>query len=853
MIPVHLCLSGFLSYLDPVDLDFTTFDVACISGSNGAGKSSLLDAITWVLFGQARRGDDAIINSHAKTAEVTLDMQYEGHKYRVQRIKTRDKSVALEFFVCTPEGEWRALTEHTVRETEKRIRQTLRMDYETFVNASFFLQGKADSFAQQSPGNRKKILSSILGLEVWETYRANAYERRKLAESEVTTIDGILDEINKELGEEEQRKGRLKDLEDALVQYENLRKEKEATLDALRRTAASLEEQRRMVQVLQGQLQAARARLADHDTQREARQREQQQYRERLASETDVQAAYQRWQAARQDLERWDAVAANFRQHDQERTAPLMAIRAEGSRLEQELQSLLAQEHAIQQGMERLPLLEEQMKTTETSLTELAARLNERPELENTIRRLHVEAGEAQAENRSLREQMTDLRQRIDRLKEIGGAVCPLCGQPLGAEEREQLIQSLENQGREMGDVFRQNQKLLQDGETQRKEMEARLGEFGPLEEDLRRLHRMADQLADQHQQVISSLDAWKSGGALRLAEVQRLLDEENYAPEARAELERINALLKELGYDAAAHDAVRRAEQDGRSSEEALRQIEAARAALGPLERELERLDEQIAAERLNVEAQQAATRSAEEQYRAGADALPDLNQVERDLFNLQENENRARMQVGGARQQVQVLDTLRKRHKDQAQRRELAARQVNQLKTLERAFGKDGVPALLIEQALPEIETQANEILDRLSGGNMAVRFSTQKDYKDKSRDDKRETLDIIISDASGAREYELFSGGEAFRVNFAIRLALSRFLAQRAGARLQTLVIDEGFGSQDVEGRQRLIEAINLVRPDFEKILAITHLEELKEAFPVRIEVEKTARGSQVRVIG
>ena len=77
---------------------------------------------------------------------------------------------------------------------------------------------------------------------------------------------------------------------------------------------------------------------------------------------------------------------------------------------------------------------------------------------------------------------------------------------------------------------------------------------------------------------------------------------------------------------------------------------------------------------------------------------------------------------------------------------------------------------------------------------------------------REDKKETLDIIISDAAGPREYELFSGGEAFRVNFAIRLALSRVLAQRAGARLQTLVIDEGFGSQDAEGRQRLIEAIN-----------------------------------------
>jgi exonuclease SbcC len=132
------------------------------------------------------------------------------------------------------------------------------------------------------------------------------------------------------------------------------------------------------------------------------------------------------------------------------------------------------------------------------------------------------------------------------------------------------------------------------------------------------------------------------------------------------------------------------------------------------------------------------------------------------------------------------------------------------------------------------------------------MTVRFVTQAAYKDKRRVDMKETLDIQISDGAGARDYELFSGGEAFRVNFAIRLALSEVLVQRAGARLQTLVIDEGFGSQDTLGRQRLIEAINSVRPDFAKILVITHIDELKDAFPNRIEVEKTLHGSSLRVI-
>src|SRR4030065_607560 len=142
MIPLPLPLSGFLSYHDPVEIDFTSFDLACISGPNGAGKSSLLDAITWALFAQARRRDDALINTltwkASGQAQVSLVFAYEGNIYRVQRIKPRDKTMLLEFFIFQvngksgqPEvdllplytdnwplttGTWKPLTERTMRE-----------------------------------------------------------------------------------------------------------------------------------------------------------------------------------------------------------------------------------------------------------------------------------------------------------------------------------------------------------------------------------------------------------------------------------------------------------------------------------------------------------------------------------------------------------------------------------------------------------------------------------------------------------------------------------------------------------------------------------------------------------------
>ncbi|MBK7453405.1 MAG: SMC family ATPase [Anaerolineales bacterium] len=139
MIPRHLRISGFLSYRDPADLDFNSFELACISGHNGAGKSSLLDALTWVLFGEARGKGMDVINLHkdVKAAEVALIFEYEGNVFRVQRTLPRGKSTVLEFQVQDKEN-WKPLTEKTTRDTQARIEQTLRLDYETFINASFF-------------------------------------------------------------------------------------------------------------------------------------------------------------------------------------------------------------------------------------------------------------------------------------------------------------------------------------------------------------------------------------------------------------------------------------------------------------------------------------------------------------------------------------------------------------------------------------------------------------------------------------------------------------------------------------------------------------------------------------------
>lgn len=849
MIPIKLTLQGFLSYNEPVEVDFTLFKLACISGPNGAGKSSLLDAMTWALFGQARKRDESLINTRCDVAEVSLVFDYEGVRYRVQRTNPRGRTNQLEFQIQASDGNWKVLTERALRETQLRIEETLRMDYDTFINASFFLQGKADQFTQQRPGDRKRILASILGLEVWETYKKRATEQRKELESEIDTLDGRLSEIQNELNDEDERRARLVELTAELAHLSVARVAQETSLETVRQVVARLDEQARLVDTLKRNLELAETGLLALVSRLEERRLERQAQAELLDRATEIHAAHTLWQQLHSELGRWDEIASRFREQEIQRQAPLMEIERQRARFTQESTTLEENLTRYQVAVSEHERLSVEKREAESAVLQTEVELALRVDLEVALQEAVQGRAEAQAENPRLKSEMEKLKERIEQLENAEGANCPVCGQPLSETERQALMVSLTNDGVAMGNRYRENRTLLQDSDQKVAQLQDKMQHFSLVENELRVRLRRVDQITERRKQLEELIGEWESNGAQRLETLKEALQAENFALTARALLAEVDARLKEIGYDAAQHDQVRRAEEQARHAQEEFRELEKAQAALAPLEREIANLEMQVEAQSAEILRQKKDYEQAAESLTITQAQTPDVSRMENDLLDLQEQENRLRMIVGAAQQKVDVLEDLKKRRLAYANQRDTLALRVGQYKQLERAFGKDGVPALLIEQALPQIEARANDILERLSNGTMRVSFVTQASYKDRRRDELRETLDIQISDGAGSRDYETYSGGEAFRVNFAIRLALSEVLARRAGARLQTLVIDEGFGSQDTQGRQRLIEAINLVKDDFACILVITHIDELKDYFPVRIEVQKTPSGSRV----
>lgn len=850
MIPVKLQISGFLSYQEPAEVDFTGFNLACISGANGAGKSSLLDAITWVLFGKARQNDDSIINTHKDTARVVLIFDYEGETYRVMREKHRNKTGVLEFHIKAADGEWTVLTKESIRATEAFIRDTLKMEYETFINASFFLQGKADQFAQKNPAQRKEILSAILGLDRWETYRLEASQRGKQVKSEIDYLDGQLREIASELAEEDQRNQKLAEEEAACAEISQKRAEKQTLVQhaqkldsALQAQKAAVERMDRDHQAAAGKAVQARAKLDELDGLIRGDQ-------ELIRDEPKIEAQFAEWNAAREQKDKLQETANRFHHLVSVRSPLLSQISAEEGKLRQQLMQIAESKKALPAILAELDRLEKTLPEQKRQLGALQAEVDKRPDLEKKLQTINSEKVQYTTESERITKDLDSLRDRFKPLRKAVGAECPVCGQPLTENHRTELLAAMEKEGLEL-----KNRKETCDQMAAQKEKELQIvqSQIREIEQAVRRLQNVQSEYDRAVELQTRKLDEKKTQetAADQEAIIQSMLDTGMFATETREQESRIRTEMDALNFDE--NDLAR---LSARESE--LRSIETAHRELGIAKTRLEQRLEQKKSLMSQLEENErdltritAELEEARKQQQELSNGLPDLAELTLELNKLSDEEAVHLKLVGEARSRVKVLEERRKEQKQVNGERLEKSRQLDRLKILEKAFGKSGVPALLIEEALPEIESRANEILDRLSDGNMSVQLVTQREYKDKKREDKQETLDILISDGAGERAYELFSGGEAFRVNFAIRLALSQELAHRAGARLQTLVIDEGFGSQDADGRQRLIETINIVQENFEKILVITHMEELKEAFPAHIEVEKTPQGSKVMV--
>jgi exonuclease SbcC len=336
----------------------------------------------------------------------------------------------------------------------------------------------------------------------------------------------------------------------------------------------------------------------------------------------------------------------------------------------------------------------------------------------------------------------------------------------------------------------------------------------------------------------------------------QLLADIENLRlhSEIQQNLQGIERAIAELGYDRDRHNTIIAELHQAQSWQLQHQNLQQAKAQLPQHQARLVELEEALQARRTEQESLQDRLEQLSARMAQMTDYTAEIEQLSTRVQQRRHQMDDLLAARGRIQQRLEQLERDRLQHEQTSEQLQSVRRQYRVYYELSRAFGKNGLQTLMIENILPHLEAQTNQILARLTGNQLHVQFVTQKASKSSSKRKTKtiDTLDILIADTRGTRPYETYSGGEAFRINFSIRLALARLLAQRAGTSVQMLIVDEGFGTQDREGCDRLIAALNAIASDFSCILTVTHMPQFKEAFQTRIEVRKTSEGSQLQLL-
>lgn len=848
MIPIQLKLRNFMAYQEAA-LDFQGIHLAALTGHNGAGKSSLLDAITWALWGRARTNrDDELIRLGQTEMEVEYTFNLNNDIYRVIRKRDSSKRGRSDLsFQVEDAGGWRTLTETSLRVTQSKINQLLRLDYDTFINSAFLLQGRADEFTTKPPAQRKKILSDILGLELYDLYAERAKKRAQEKEREATAVEAEIQHIEQELAREPEYRAELAAAEKESAQLNKELQSAEKEMLDLRDQHRAIDHKQRQLEDLRDRLTGAEADVSDTAQAIAAAAANIEACQNILARRSDIEAGLAQLRQARESVKDWERRLHESAKLSERKYELDTAFKAAKAKIEADLSGVEATINLLNPKAMAADSFRQQLSAAQAELKILQDLEAEQKESQKRLTELAQEAARLEEQNRQLRVEMDDIKTRLTQL-EAAGSTCPVCQRPLEEAHRAELAGQFQHEGASKGDTFRANRTRLGEiGDAQKNLQQA----VAQAEKKLRDLPRTQSKVAQLEQ---SLAQAQESAGELEQArarqnELQQQLDSQSFAVEVVANLKEVEAELAALGYDKLAHEQARAQveqlghfEDEGRDLANAEKRIKEEEKRLESDKKRHNRLLQQIAADREKVA-------TLEKETAGFAELAAKLNQASANFDTLQREHRFAQDKVATANQKLAHVAYLAKERGKKEEKLRQIKETLGIYRELQVAFGKKGVQALLIESAIPEIEDEANRLLSRMTDGRMHIRFETQREAK--SSDSTIETLDIRIADELGTRDYELYSGGEAFRINFAIRVAISKVLARRAGARLQTLVLDEGFGTQDAQGRERIVEAINAIQEDFEKIIVITHIDELKDAFPVQIDVWKTGDGSRVAI--
>jgi DNA repair protein SbcC/Rad50 len=488
MIPLRLTLKNFLSYREAT-LDFRGLHTACICGANGSGKSSLLEGISWALWGESRAAtEEDVIHLSEKEAQVDYWFQLRQQTYRILRTRVRGQATSLEFQVLTETG-LKSLTGRGVRATQDLILQSLKLDYDTFINSAYLRQGKADEFMLKRPSERKQILTDLLKLDHYDQLSEQAKDQAKTLKAKIDVLEHSLNAIAEQLQHRDAIATAQIQIEAQISQVRQV----QADLHSQRQTWQTLQQQRQTwqqdYQWQQQQLQATQQSHQDLQNDLQHVQGQHETIQGILNQTPAIQEGYVTWQRLQQEdeelaqrFERFQTLQAQHQQALQQQAQQVNILRDQhrqitlqlnaDEQLEQELLPLIAKASEIEAAIAKLHQAKAQLTTLDQIQSQVSPLQQRRIELQTQIDRAQAKVmariDELTTRLRSLQTQIAQHAPLEQTEREISQQIEAL-------DKRQVYHQRVREKGQERRAFMEQLQTRIQDYEKQLQVLETKL------------------------------------------------------------------------------------------------------------------------------------------------------------------------------------------------------------------------------------------------------------------------------------------------------------------------------------------------------------------------------------------
>ena len=901
MNPLALTLQAFGPYLHRTSIDFSPFrqsGIFLITGPTGGGKTSLLDAICFALYGQATGGQREFPDMRCMSAPqdlptlVHFTFQLGGSAYRFcrelcykqnRRSKEWERRESNACYQILDSGE-KLLASGSDKAVTSRAQELLRLNRQQFTQVMVLPQGDFSRFLLASATEKGKILRTLFSAQIWEwlTERFKALAKALEQESEKTA--GLRDTLLRQEGLESagDAAGALKAQEEELEQLgqeqasakkrageAQSRLESAAEWDRLHR---ALEKAQRELAQAKDQLGPLEAAAKEAGPMREAALEAQKKAEAQAGEKVRLEGRREALSKAR-GLEQSAALA---RKELAEREKALTALELEQASLDQRLETGAAYHSACQQaGAQLSPLLEE-CRHLEGLLRE-RRELDQRREATASAEKAWAEARRAAQAKAQEAERLAQQWEAQEALRRQNGAAaladtlaqgspCPVCGSlhhPAPAQAAEGLLPV-----RELEALRRREKAAASSSAEARAAALAKASELerarealdrqeasGPPQEAAEQLAQALDQSSKQAE------EARKLAGNLEKAQAkldslsERKKTLAQQAAALREELSRLEERAR--GLESQAQEALKPlAGVSGQALEEAIAQAERQRQALqaqgeslrqkaSQAERELARRQEGVKLLGAAQEAAQAAFAQAEPLW----PQPPDLDALQKEAGTLRAQELELSRRLGEAGAKLRSLRAAAGSVAELDQKLQALSQEYGRVSRLSRGLSGDNpkkTPVLqyVLSVTLDEVLVSANQFFSQLSRGRYALRL-----MEGPKGGNAKAGLDLEVMDGASMlpRPIDTLSGGEQFLASLSLAFGLSDVVQEHSGAvGLDSIFIDEGFGSLDAETLDYAMGALAMLRSSGRMVGVISHVRELQSRIGDRIEVRQNGQG-------